>query len=253
RRRSRRRTRTRTRRISATRPTRRRATARSRSPQSWRSSPRRSPRPPRRRVSEASRRSAATPPPVRSSPRPPRRPRRTSSRSTRAARTTRGSARRAPRPARLRGPRRVRSPRRLLEPGLHRGLVGLDPLLRGLRRVHVLPGDQVRDGVLGLVRGPVPVPQELDRRRAALRELRAEELLERVGGVRAAVLLDVAAGAAVVLAALEAGRQLHLGQVEVLVQVLRRPPVEDDRLVLLDQLREARDLRRLGPDAHVLE
>src|SRR5437667_402946 len=64
----------------------------------------------------------------------------------------------------------------LPEPGVDLLRVRLDPLPRRLRRVHVLPGDQVGDEVLIVVR-PLPPLQHRVRGRAALRELRAEDLV----------------------------------------------------------------------------
>jgi hypothetical protein len=47
--------------------------------------------------------------------------------------------------------------------------------------------------------------------------------------------------------------KLDLGEVVLLVEVLRRVPVEDDRLLLLVELAPARHLRRLGARGDELE
>src|SRR3954453_6015032 len=80
----------------------------------------------------------------------------------------------------------------LAEPDLDLRGVGLDPLLGRLVRIDVLPGDLVGDSVL-VAGGPPPVPDHLQRRRAALGELRADQLLDDRLPVTAAVDAPVAA------------------------------------------------------------
>ena len=101
----------------------------------------------------------------------------------------------------------------------------------------------------------MPLLDHRDRGRAALGELRAEQLVDDRQPVRA--LVDAPVGAQLrvvgVHAALEALGQLHLGELVRGVQVLRRVPVEEHRLLLLVQLRPAGNLRRLGADGDELE
>src|SRR4029078_1427633 len=75
---------------------------------------------------------------------------------------------------------------RLAEPGLDLGGVGLTPGFGRLLRVDVLPGDLVGDRVL-VGRRPVPLLDHVQRGRAALRELRAAQLLDDPLPVTAAV------------------------------------------------------------------
>src|SRR6266849_9989687 len=151
------------------------------------------------------------------------------------------------------GPRHSpNAPLLLTEPLVDLPLVRGDPLLRRLVGVDVVAGDVLRDRLLVRVRPAEPL-EHCIRRRAALRELRAEHLVEDDVVVRALVLRDVAAGLRIVLAALEALRQHHFRELVLEVQVLRRVPVEEDRLVLLVELAPASDLRRLGADRDELE
>ena len=102
------------------------------------------------------------------------------------------------------------------------------------------PGDQVRDEVL-VVGRPLPALDHAHGRRAALRELRRHQLVDDRLAVRALVDVPVAPELRVVRvdAGLAARRQLDLRELVRLVQVLRRVPVEEDRLLLLVGLRPA--------------
>jgi len=126
------------------------------------------------------------------------------------------------------------------------GGLGNDTVIGGSGADQLLgeAGDDVLIGVR-----PLPLLQERDGRRAARRELLAEELLQHVRGIRARVLLRVAAFGLVVLAAREARWELHLVELVCGVQVLGVVPVEEHGLVLLVELRPAGDLCRLGADA----
>src|SRR5829696_751242 len=143
----------------------------------------------------------------------------------------------------------------LLQPLLDLVLVFLHPVSAGLLGILLVAGDRLRDELLILV-GQLHLLQHVVRRRAAVRELLREQLVDHRDVVLALVLLGVAALLGVVLAVLVrlgTRRQLHLSQVVLLVKVLRRVPVEDDRLLLLVELAPARHLSRLRPGGHVLE
>ena len=141
----------------------------------------------------------------------------------------------------------------LAEPFVDDGHVRLHVLLGRLRGIHVLARDPFETRFWSLFDGHANRFKTATAGEPLFDELRAEHLLQRVAGVRAPVLGDRRVRRAVVLTALHARRQLHLDEVELRVPVLGRPPVEDDRLLLRDQLAEACDLGSLGADGHVLE
>src|SRR5918994_204123 len=142
----------------------------------------------------------------------------------------------------------------LLEPLLDLVLVVLHPVGTGLLRILLVAGDRLRDELLILV-GQLHLLQHVVRRRSAVSELLAEQLVDHRDVVLALVLLGIAAGLGVVLAvgARLARRQLDLGEVVLLVVELRRVPVEQHRLLLLVELAPARDLGRLRAGRHMLE
>src|SRR5215208_7692823 len=143
----------------------------------------------------------------------------------------------------------------LLQPLLDLVVVVLHPVSAGFLGILLVAGDRLRDELLILV-GQLHLLQHVIRRRAAVRELLREQLVDHRDVVLALVLLGVAALLGVVLAVLVrlgTRRQLHLSQVVLLVQVLRGVPVEDDRLLLLVELAPARHLSRFGSCGHELE
>src|SRR5437667_11858830 len=92
--------------------------------------------------------------------------------------------------------------RLLTEPFVDLRLVRSHPLLCRLVRIQVLAGDVLRDRLLIRVRPAEPFEDGIGGR-AALRELRAEDLVEDDVVVCALVLRDVPAGLRIVLATLE--------------------------------------------------
>src|SRR6266849_1788880 len=75
------------------------------------------------------------------------------------------------------------------EPLFDLGRVRIDPLLPGLVRIEMVAGDVSRDQLLIRIRPAEPL-EHRKRRRAALRELCAEDLVEDDVVVRALVLRD---------------------------------------------------------------
>src|SRR6476469_3880552 len=104
------------------------------------------------------------------------------------------------------------------QPDVDLGLVGRDPLLCSLVRVHVIPGDHLRDSVLVGVR-PAEALHHADGGRAARGELLAHELQERVARICTRVLLRVAALLLVVETALEPRGQLDTRELVRRVQI----------------------------------